>query len=331
MQVEGVQPNSNGQLNGHFNGQPNGSGGEAHSADSSVPPPPAQQGVVLQGKRLLIATPCHSGDQWHEFTISLAKTQMALLQHGVEVMLMFLPGESVIQKARNALATRFLKTPCSHLLFIDADMAWEPDAVLRLLAGDKDISGVAGRRKCEPPSYCTLMDPSKNISDGMGMLKVHSVGTGFMMIKREVLEKIVLSEPENYYIDYGSGERIHNIFETRVHKFHFWSEDYIICLKWQNLGGDVWVDPHSRLKHRGEQVFEGAFIEEIQRFGKNFINHGVVGSVSDILGTVKRDLKNEAIPSKPDGGGHIVSGGSTDFDHYRGGSIPDPKFEQPGL
>lgn len=330
-----LKKKTNGHLNGHYND------GIVHDEPmpetTSLPPPVTADPTVvpkqvnLAGITLLIATPCHGGDVWHEYVISLARTQMILASYGVNVMLMILPGESVITKARNALASRFLKTNATHMLFVDADMGWEPDAVLRLLASGRPLCGVAGRRKCEPASYCALLDPAANVGDpSTGLIRAHSVGTGFMLISRDVLEAMALKEPDNFYIDYGSGEKLFNFFENRTHKSHFWSEDYIFCLKWQDCGGEVWVDPASRLKHLGQQVFEGALLDEIQRFGKNFVNHDIVGKVNDILGNNK-GKGHETIPSELHGGGYNVPRTPTDIGNNGNVSLPNPIHDQPRL
>lgn len=205
-----------------------------------------------------ISSPAHDGRFDERFVLSLGETYGALLRYGVGSLLNLCSGEALVHRARNHLVDTFLKGPATHLLFIDSDMGWEPESVLRLLAADKDFAAAAGPRKSDDLSFaCDLVQPFVRCPQ-TGFLKAHHVGGAFAMLSRRCLEAMVNGHPSTRYMDTQQKIWLHALFDTKVENERFFSEDYTFCHRWAQLGGDVWLDPSIRLHHAGRKVWSGA-------------------------------------------------------------------------
>lgn len=235
---------------------------------------------------LVIGTPCYGGLVTSLFTTSLMWLQHACLQRGnVDLSVNLLSGDALITRARQNVVAHFLESPGTHLLFVDADISFDPQQVFRLLDFDAEIAagvyptkridwgkvGVmakAGAENLQSASLSYVMefqDPAK-IESKNGFARVRYAGTGFMMVKRTALIKMVEAYPELRYTREHQAEDpllgskwrsgLFNCFidkETGV----YLSEDYSFCRRWTDLGGELWVDLQSRLSHTGTMTFHG--------------------------------------------------------------------------
>ena len=237
-------------------------------------------------KSILIATPMYGGMCTGHYTIATINTINNLRERKVEAFLANLMNESLITRARNELVRMFLKnTDCTHLMFVDADMYFEADAVGRLLDADRDIVCALYPKKeidWDRVRQAVHMD-RKDLSyyasqfvlnlphgktkvelDKDGLLEVRHAGTGFMLIKREVFEKLeqhvpeyrssTLQDPTGKYIK----PTVRQYFDTSIDNTGaLLSEDYHFCELWNKHGGKVFVDLNIHLKHIGTHAFEG--------------------------------------------------------------------------
>tara|TARA_R100000734_G_C3303339_1_gene93851 strand:+ start:134 stop:958 length:825 start_codon:yes stop_codon:yes gene_type:complete len=243
-------------------------------------------GEQTKKQSILIATPMYGGMCTGHYTIATINTINNLRERKVEAFLANLMNESLITRARNELVRMFLKnTDCTHLMFIDADMYFEADAVGRLLDADRDIvcalypkkeiswdrvrQAVEMNRKdlSYYASEFVLNLPhgkTKVELDKSGLLEVRHAGTGFMLIKREVFEKLEQHVPEyrSSTLQDPTGKYIKPIvrqyFDTSIDNTGaLLSEDYHFCELWREHGGKVFVDLNIHLKHIGTHSFEG--------------------------------------------------------------------------
>lgn len=227
--------------------------------------------ISVDGMRVAIATPCYGGMLSSTYVQSLAFTIPVMMSHGISFDILQIPNESIISKARNLLVKTFLDGEGTHLWFIDADMGWDPFKVMRLLASGKEIVAAAGPRKQMPLSFATLLSNPIEICKNTGLVKAVSVGTGCMLISRRALEHMIDNDPDNWYLDYATKDKIPNLFDFQLHKHNFWSEDYTFCNKWRTLGGEVWVDPEFELEHVGQHTFKGALKDILAPMGAYFV------------------------------------------------------------
>jgi hypothetical protein len=199
---------------------------------------------------IMIATTCYDRPS-AEYTFSLAKTRQHLTAHNVRNDYYMLHGNCHVDDARNQVVADFLHTTdCEYLLFIDADVVWEPKQIRDLLGHNKPlIGGVYPYRddghRTEAP--VRMLEGTSPIGS---LLEVEGLPTGFMLIKRHVLER--LERSAQTYIKGDSSVPI--IFERTFDGEIRWGGDLAFCRKWREAGGEVWADLNMRLGHVGEMT-----------------------------------------------------------------------------
>ena len=231
---------------------------------------------------LVIGTPMYGGMCSSEYVQSLFQLQDAMQQHKHKVSCVFLGNESLIQRGRNTIAWHFLNTDASHLLFIDADQKFRAADIANLIRADKDI--IAG---CVPmkginwnrvrqgavlnhPDLSRLTGVFNiNKLDGHEMVnenepfEVKHAGTGLMLIKREVFEK--MKDHVDWYTNGGvtipPNEKVYNFFQVVTKDNELLSEDYFFCSKYREIGGKVWAAPWCEIGHFGAYLFNGKYSE----------------------------------------------------------------------
>lgn len=206
---------------------------------------------------LLIATPCYGGMATLPYLRSLLETQEDLLRAGVDFDLLLTDKESLITRARNTSATRFLETPFRKLLFIDSDLEFSPRDVAALWNHDLPIVGASYPWK-KLGAVTTVWKDSRMVPlDNLeGLTQVDFLGTGFLMIDRGVLEEL-----QGHVQDFDEAGRCWNFFGTYVTQGETWkdrcflSEDYAFCQRAKDRGYKIIVDPSIRLIHHGTHGF----------------------------------------------------------------------------
>jgi hypothetical protein len=155
--------------------------------------------------------------------------------------------ESLISRARNTLTAKFLATPAStHLMFVDADIGWEPWHLLVLLNHRKDVIGGLYPMKSLPVKWCVNGIPGKEEGEN-GLVEVTKTGTGFMLIRREVFAKLdghpaVRPFNNDIGMDANLNQHMKTYFDTAVREGRYYSEDWTFCENWRDLGGEVYID-----------------------------------------------------------------------------------------
>lgn len=216
--------------------------------------------VDLSTRNVMIATPCAGGDVSSRYLQSYRLTLNMFNDLGVSNDLWTVGTESLISRARNIALKTFLQSQCTDLMFIDADMGWDADAVPMLLASGKDFVAAAGPRKQHPLSFCTLLSgPPVKLCPQTGLIGAEYVGSGFMMLTRRCIEKMWESYPDLHYTDGDQSLSYRALFDTEVRDGRYWSEDYTFCHRWREIGGEIWVDPRMRIEHVGNYVYAGKF------------------------------------------------------------------------
>ena len=242
-------------------------------------------------KKIFVATPMYGGQCAGYYTQSIMELNMLLQKSGVEAQYSFMFNESLITRARNALTNGFLKSGCTHLLFIDSDIKFRATDIMAMLEVDKDIiCGIYPKKEINWDSVKKAMDngvPQDQLKAYTGSFVVNLVdyqgevtvpvgqpveifngGTGFMMIKREVFEQLSDKVP-SYFNDVndlngqvGMREEIKEYFATSIEPEtgRLLSEDYHFCYIWRKAGGKVYAAPWCQLSHIGTYAFEGQLI-----------------------------------------------------------------------
>ena len=216
----------------------------------------------LKKTKVHICMPCYGGQLTESTFMSFIRWSNTARQLGINYTVETLTNESLISRARNTMVAKFLSNPDStHLMFIDADIGWEPWHLLLLLHHDKDVIGGMYPLKGLPVKWCVNGIEGGEEEDMGRVQEVSKTGTGFMLIKRHVFEKLVDHPATIPFInDIGLPEELNKdmrtFFDTDVREGRYYSEDWTFCENWRDLGGKVWIDKRVLLKHTGTYTYD---------------------------------------------------------------------------
>jgi hypothetical protein len=222
----------------------------------------------LKTTRVHICMPCYGGMLSEQTFMSYVKWGNACRQLGIDWTVETMTNESLISRARNTLVAKFLHTKEStHLMFIDADIGWEPWHLLVMLDRRKDIIGGLYPMKSMPIKWCVNGIPGQEEGTD-NLVEVTKTGTGFMLIKRDVFEKMDAHPAVRPFAnDIGLPKELDpymkTYFDTAVREGRYYSEDWTFCENWRDLGGQVFIDKRVLLKHVGTYVFDHASQEKL--------------------------------------------------------------------
>lgn len=230
------------------------------------------EGVGLEGRRVFIATPAYEGKTHVEFVNSLVPSVVLLRRLGCEVAFGIYANSGSIPRVRNQAVAAFLSGGYSDLVFIDSDMGWEPNDLVRLLSFDVDVVGAAYPARSDERARWIVVWGDEIKRNGLGLLSAKRVGTGFVRIRRNVLLKLVELHPElKYSAPYASSvddEWLFALFDYALKRGvngvqgHL-SEDYHFCDLVRDAGFDIWVDPNCKMRHVGLKTWSGTFSEAV--------------------------------------------------------------------
>jgi len=223
--------------------------------------------VSIEGRILMIAIPAYDGKLNIKSAFALANLAMDMAKHGAKLYLTQISGCSLITKARNALVADFLESDATDLLFIDSDIIFKSDDVLRLLAlsGNKDITAGAYPRRSKDKKFFTdiYLDDQNQIEFRDGMLRVDRIGTGFMLIRRHVLETMKANHPEWGYYNNVNERTDCALFDFELKNGEYYGEDYTFCNRAKADGFSIYLDPDINLPHIGTEEYTNHFGEEV--------------------------------------------------------------------
>lgn len=241
----------------------------------------------LRKTNIFFATPCYGGLITDQYFLSMFRTFQKFGEMGINHRITTLRNESLVTRARNILTAMFLASDCTHLMFIDADIEFDPDSIIRLISMDKDlavgaypkktvnwdaIKKAAQRGETDLEKYQADYAINLKILDKQtgavnfqnGAVELLDASTGFFLIKRKVIEKMTVEYPELHYqndsnIDPAFNKYCYALFDTGIdpQSGRYLSEDYYFCRLLQQMGGEVWLDLSTKLNHVGSYTFHG--------------------------------------------------------------------------
>ena len=214
----------------------------------------------LRTTKIHICMPCYGGQLTESAFMSYIRFANTCRQLDIDWTMETLTNESLICRARNTLVSRFLSNPDStHLMFIDADIGWEPWHLLALLDHRKDVIGGLYPMKTLPIKWVVNGFEGAEI-DG-NLQEVSKTGTGFMLIKRDVFEKLnhhksVIPFKNDIGLDPALDQHLKTYFTTEVRDNRYYSEDWTFCENFRDIGGKIWIDKRVLLSHTGTFVYD---------------------------------------------------------------------------
>lgn len=224
----------------------------------------------LRTTRVHICMPCYGGMLTESTFMSYIKWANTCRQLGIDWTMETMTNESLISRARNTLVAKFLNNPEStHLMFIDADIGWEPWHLLALLNRQVDVIGGLYPMKTLPVKWVVNGFDGAETGDD-GLQEVSKTGTGFMLVKRDVFEKLNAHpavKPFNNDIGLPKelDQHLRTYYDTAVRENRYYSEDWTFCENWRDIGGKIWVDKRILLRHTGTYTFDFQTQEPLYR------------------------------------------------------------------
>lgn len=249
--------------------------------------------------KVFLGLPCYGCKLENTFFASLVALQAVCAQNGIQIYIDFVGNESLIPRGRNILIQRFLQLEgFTHFLFIDSDIGFNPESVLRLLKFNKHINSAVYAKKSinwgvvkekvskKLPEDIRQagIDFNLNIRTGQhpveGFVKVLDVATGFLLMTREVLEKMkwyfsgnVEGVPDLTAKNDIQGQNVDTycaLFDCLIDPeppHRYLSEDYAFCRRYQQMIKDprsgcdpndgIWASIAEPLSHVGSNIFSG--------------------------------------------------------------------------
>ena len=229
---------------------------------------------------IFLATPMYGGVCSGSYTTSVIDLALLLNNKGWKFESSFLYNDSLVNRARNTLTQSFLDSDATHLLFIDADVEFNPQDVVRLVEEDKEMIGgvypkktIHWERVDQALAFgiynldVNLLEYAVNIDDDNERIfgdnhvrECTDIATGYLLIKREVFAKL---EANEYISNKGNTDSnvpdkmTKNFFSIGIDPVHkvLLSEDMYFCQLWTNTGGKIYVAPYARAAHHGNYKF----------------------------------------------------------------------------
>ena len=222
---------------------------------------------------LHIGIPCYGGNVSEPTMTSLLRFILLAQQAGLNWSLDTMVNESLVTRARNNLMAKMMTNKsATHFMFIDADIRFQPESILQMMACDKEVIGGLYPKKALPVNYVINLKPETKVQGDI--FTVDTMGTGFLLFKREVYEKLCAAHPECKYVDdVGLGKQyeptMYSIFDVAIdERGHYLSEDWLFCRRWAALGGEIWAHGKVLLNHIGHYEFQGD-LSKMPDFSRN--------------------------------------------------------------
>lgn len=209
----------------------------------------------VQGQKVFIAVAAYEGCG-AGFTWSLFHTGPALVKAGIAYELAIYSGNCHVDDSRNRLTRDFLNSDCTDMVFLDADVGWRAGDFLALLEYDRDVVAGVYPKKNGDDTFPVKLLPGEIWSDADGLIEVQGVPTGFLRIRRAVMEKLAATS-EIYNARNDNAYATACIFERQIHSGTRWGGDYVFCRKARAAGFKIYVDPAMRFEHSGEHTWGG--------------------------------------------------------------------------
>ena len=228
--------------------------------------------------KVFIPLICYNHTCNTEWMMSILKLLNSAKETGLNMSFYPIFFESLVSRARNAAVAHFLEDEeNTHLLFIDSDIIFKPEDVYRLIQADKEvIAGIYPKkyivwdRLKENPNDERVdfpIDGEIKVTDD-NFIKSEYLPTGFLLIKREAILKLIEQHPELKYkndIDgyMGGEDNFYNLFNAGIRNGIYESEDWGFCSLWKESGGQVLIHPDINLKHVGWHEYSGNLVNYI--------------------------------------------------------------------
>lgn len=279
---------------------------ESRLAAASPTPAVATPTPAVPPNNILIATPCYGSMLHTGYFNSIIQSMKLLQENHVPFDISTIGNESLITRARNYFCSLLLANErYSHILFVDADISFNPATILRMLKFNRPVMAGAYPKKAvqwnrvgdlvkaqlartgnvdvdklEACSYDYAINIVHKVEGEQitvpineGFMKVSYASTGFLMIRRDVIEGMVARMPHLKYKNDISGyehgnnaDKFYALFDCFIDadSKRYLSEDFAFCQRYLDMGGDIWVDLACELTHAGTNQYKGSLLRVLE-------------------------------------------------------------------
>ncbi len=232
--------------------------------------------IDLSDKHLVIGVPTYDGRVPVYWTQSWFELSRLALTYKFKTSLSYQAHGALMCNNRCISVAEFLEKPtATHFLFIDADILFDPKDIIKMLAlseiegSEYDIITGPYPLKEDKPKFHVECAPDLEVSKH-GLWPVTATGCGFMMIKRQVFERMNKHYPELRFVNKKLNHEMYALFLQMLStsKEHgepvLLGEDVSFCRRWIGMGGKMWCDPTIKLKHIGTKTYDFDFLEALK-------------------------------------------------------------------
>lgn len=206
---------------------------------------------MMSEPSILFCTPCYGGMVTTAHFGSCLRLKEELTKIGLAHDWLTGTNESLVTRARNEMTASFLRTSHSHQMWLDADIEFDPEHVAKVWNMEADIGvGVYAMKKSDKQWFACWKNGElvKDLDQFNGPIEVDYAGTGFMLIRRDVIETLAKCAPSYE----GPDGRVPALYMTPIHDDGFESEDYHFCRIAREAGFKIMMEPTVRLGHIGQ-------------------------------------------------------------------------------
>lgn len=212
--------------------------------------------------KITIGMPCGSGSLPWQTAMALMNTVRACDKEKLTVRVESVVGCSIVQWARSVIVEKFLQSDSTHLFWIDSDIVWTLEDFFRLVGFGAvlEVVGASYALKREAGGFLInrASDDGKLEVNGLGCVKIRSMGLGFTLLQRAVVEKVAAGKER--VRDPLNGVEYADVFRVDRTKNGPRGEDTAFFDDIRELGFKVWLDPSVKLGHIGQKIYTGDVI-----------------------------------------------------------------------
>jgi hypothetical protein len=228
--------------------------------------------------KLFVPLICYNHTCNTEYMMSILKLLNAAKNSNLNISFYPIFFESLVSRARNAAVAHFLEDKeNTHILFIDSDIIFEPEDVFKLIKANKEVVAGIYPKKYIVWDRLKKYPESERVDFPIGgqikmtednFLEMDYLPTGFLLISRTAINKIIKQYPELKYrndIDgyMSAGDNFYDLFKVGIRNGIYESEDWGFCSLWKSVGGKVLIHPEINVKHLGWHEYEGNLLKYI--------------------------------------------------------------------
>jgi hypothetical protein len=230
----------------------------------------------------MICTPMYNSSCTAQYTVSMIQLMNELkFEPDLEVITLFALNESLITKTRNLLTHSFLKSDCTHILFIDSDIGFDAKQLIRFMKTDKDIlCGIYPKKDINWVRLSSLSNAGMSAHNLLSisldylflplqdakmedeLIEIEAAGTGMMMISRSVFDKLQ-DRADSFRLESGltnvsrDGEYIKEYFKSSIDKETsvYLHEDFTFCKLCRSIDEKIYAATWMKLTHSGSFVY----------------------------------------------------------------------------